>query len=514
MKRQIKLLVLLMAACTLALAGLQAYWNYQAYRAATRTFRRDANEALAEAAGQEIRLRQAALAQRYGTWLADTSQIILRGHTEPLYGSPLFSVADKHPFLKEKRRPYEIGFTDFKGVLAARPARLDAAARALFIRRFTAGPVLNDLREGLTYFYTKSLADKLMAAYAADTVHTRRLARLYARALRQREVTAPFQLVFSGLAARPAGPRAAFATGVVGVSFGKKVALTVRARFPDPNRAYLVRMKWVLLGSVGLIAIVVFCFAYTARALLSQERLAALKDDFVSNMTHELKTPVATIAVAAEAIEQYALGSEATAEYLGIIRQQAGRLGALVDKILQSAVAEQPGLALARQPLDLAALVAQLLRQAQPQLARAGSRLVYEAPGPPVPVVGDALHLANVLATLLDNALKYGRPAGPITLRCGEQNGRAVAEITNEGPAIPAPYQARVFEKFFRVPTGNRHDVPGSGLGLHYARTLAGRHGGTLALRSAAGRTTFTLSLPLAPRHDAPALALPTAAGR
>lgn len=512
MKRQIRLLVLLMAACTLALAGLQAYWNYQAYRTATRTFRRDANEALAAAAGQEIGLRQGALLRRYRAWLADTSAIVLRGHTEPVYGSPRFSVADKHPFPKEKRAPYEIGFTDFPGHLGPRPARLDAAAQAFFIQHFTAGAVAADVRAGMTYFYTKSLGDKLIAAYAADTVHRRRLAGLYARALRQREVAAPFRLRFDSLAAAP-GLRAAFATAPVRVEFAKKTAGRVRAEFADPNRAYLGRIKWVLLGSVGLIGVVVFCFAYTVRALLSQARLAALKDDFVNNMTHELKTPVATIGVAAEALERFALGPAATAEYLGIIRQQAARLGALADKILQSVVAEHAGLALARQPLCLGALLAPVLREAQPRLAQAGRHLAYAAPAAPVPIVGDAVHLTNVLATLLDNALKYGRLGSEIALWCGAENGQAVVRMANEGPAIPAQYQARVFEKFFRVPTGNRHDVPGSGLGLHYARALVARHGGTLALHSQAGRTTFTIRLPLAatPRHDAPA---PPAAAR
>ncbi|OGX82689.1 sensor histidine kinase [Hymenobacter coccineus] len=497
MTRQIKLLVLLMAACTLALAGLQAYWNYQAYRTATRTFRRDANEALAEAASQEMQLRREALLSRYRTWLADTSEIILRGYVEPVYNSPRFFVADKHPFPKEKRAPYEIGFTDFTGHLGPRPARLDAVARAFFIQRFTVGAVAADVRTGLTYFYTKSLGDKLIAAYAADTVHRRRLAVLYAQALRRREVAAPFRLRFDSLGAP--GPRAAFATAPVRVDFAKKMAGRVRAGFADPNRAYLGRIKWVLLGSVGLIGIVVCCFAYTTRALLSQERLAALKDDFVNNMTHELKTPVATIGVAAEALEQFALGPAATAEYLGIIRQQAARLGALADKILQSVVAEQAGLALARLPLDLGALLAPVLREAQPRLVQAGSRLAYAAPAGPVPLVGDAVHLTNVLATLLDNALKYGQPGSEIALWCGAENSQAVLRITNEGPGIPAQYQARVFEKFFRVPTGNRHDVPGSGLGLHYARALVQRHGGILALHSQAGCTTFTIRLPLAP---------------
>jgi signal transduction histidine kinase len=258
------------------------------------------------------------------------------------------------------------------------------------------------------------------------------------------------------------------------------------------------RMQGVLLGSVGLIGIVVFCFAYTVQSLLSQERLVALKDDFVSNMTHELKTPVATIGVAAEALEQFNLGPEASAEYLGIIRQQASRLGTLIDQILQSAVAEQAGPPLVRRPLDLGPLLAQALTQVQPRLAQAGSPLVYDAPASALPVSGDAVHLTNVLMTLFDNALKHGRPSGEIQLWAGERGGAAVMQLTNEGPAIPPQYLGRVFEKFFRVPTGNRHDVPGYGLGLHYAQAVVRQHGGTIAVRSQHERTTFTITVPLA----------------
>lgn len=493
MTRRIKLLVALMAGCTLALAGLQAYWNYQAYQQALRSFRRDTNEALADATRQEIRLRQNALLQRCRAWLADTNHFVIRARVDKAEGYTIFSLADKHPAPTEKRIPYDIGFQDFH----LKTKQLDAAGRAFFIERFTAGSVADNVREGLAYFYTRRLGERLHAAFQADTVHTRRLGQLYARALHQRDIPTPFRLTLAGQSAGE--EESVFATSLFNVSaFGKKNMLA-RAWFPNPQRVYLRRVQGVLLGSVGLIGIVVFCFAYTLRSLLSQERLAALKDDFVSNMTHELKTPVATIGVAAEALEQFALSPEASAEYLGIIRQQARRLGLLIDQILQSAVAEQARPPFARRPLDLGPLLAQVLPQVQPRLAQAGSRLAYDAPSAPLPVVGDAAHLTNVLMTLFDNALKHGRLGGEIGLWSGQRGSSAVVQLTNEGPAIPPQYLGRVFEKFFRVPTGNRHDVPGYGLGLHYAQAVVRYHGGTIAVRSQGQRTTFTIIIPLAP---------------
>ncbi len=482
-----------MAGCTLALAGLQGYWNYEAYQQALRSFRRDANEALADATRQEIRLRQAALLHRCRMWLADTNQFVIRARIDKTEGYTIFSLADKHPLPTEKRAPFDIGFQDFH----LKTKRLDAAGRAFFIRRFTAGTLADNVREGVAYYHTRHLGERLYAAFQADTVHTRRLSHLYARALRQRGISTAFRLV---PASQSAGRQElVFATSLANASaFGRK-GMVFRAWFPNPQRVYLQRMQGVLLGSVGLIGIVVFCFAYTVQSLLSQERLAALKDDFVSNMTHELKTPVATIGVAAEALGRFALSPEDRADYLGIIHQQANRLGALIDQILRSAVAGQAGPPLVRRPLDLGPLLAQALAQVQPRLTQAGSLLVYDAPPGPLPVVGDAVHLTNVLLTLVDNALKHGYPGGKIQLAGGERDGAAVVQLTNEGPAIPPQYLGRVFEKFFRVPTGNRHDVPGYGLGLHYAQAVVRHHGGTIAVRSHGQHTTFTITIPLAP---------------
>jgi two-component system phosphate regulon sensor histidine kinase PhoR len=495
MKRRIKLLVALMAGCTLALLSLQAYWNYQAYQQALRSFRRDTNEALADATRQEIQLRQEALLQRCRMWLADTNQFVIRAHVEKTQGYTVFSLADKHPSPKEKRAPYDISFRDFQ----LKTKQLDAAGRAFFIKRFTAGSVADNVRQGMAYFYTLQLGERLYSAFQADTVHTRRLGRLYALALQQRDIPTPFQLANARQAQPSGGKGLVFVTKPINASaFGRK-NMMLRAWFPDPHRVYLRRMQGVLLGSVGLIGIVVFCFAYTVQSLLSQERLAALKDDFVSNMTHELKTPLATIGVAAEALEQFALSPEDSAEYLGIIRQQAGRLDTLIDQILQSAVAEQAGPPLVRRPLDLEPLLAETLVQVQPRLTQAGSPLVYDAPSSQLPVVGDATHLTNVLMTLFDNALKHGRLGGEIQLWGGVRGSSAVVQLTNEGPIIPPQYLGRVFEKFFRVPTGNRHDVPGYGLGLHYAQTVVRHHGGTIAVRSQNERITFTITIPLAP---------------
>ena len=503
MKRSIHLVLGLMTACTAGLLGFQLYWNIQAYQSATRTFRQDTSAALETAVQQEVAQRRRQLVRQYQTWLADTSQIVIGCYVNPVYHTTTFTLADKHPFPGEQRQPFEVNFEDFPQQLTS----ITPAARTFFIRRFATGTVARQLQEGFIYYHTKHLGDRLIEASKQSQANPQRLRALYSAALRERDIVADFQL---SIDKRPpiAAPAATYATRAFKAEIMGKTEL-ITAWFPDPNLVFLERMKWVLGSSLLLLLIVLGCFGFTVRTLLRQRKLAELKDDFVNNMTHELKTPVATISLATEALQSFDLSPDATTDYLHIIRQQSGRLTGLIDQILRSVVLEQATLALARQPLDLAQLVAQVLRQNAPQLTQAGAQLTYHAPEAPIRMLGDETHLATALTTLLDNALKYSPEQPQIIVRCFAHAGTASLEITDNGLGIPAAYQTKVFDKFFRVPTGNVHAIKGYGLGLGYAKTIVERHGGQISLRSVEGRgTTITLILPLA-QHEpaAPALA-------
>ncbi len=282
----------------------------------------------------------------------------------------------------------------------------------------------------------------------------------------------------------------------------------MQAWFPPPNAVFLRHMRGVLLSSLLLTGIVLFCFAYAVRTMLHQKRLAELKGDFVNNMTHELKTPVATISVAAEAIQSFGLSPETAGDYLGIIRQQAGQLSGLIDQILKSVVFEQDRLELAVQKISLHRLLDQVLAQHRPQLEQAQARIRKTWAMEEIWVTGDEAHLANVIGNLLDNALKYRTETVVIDLHLSVRDQEAVLEIADNGIGIPAPYRTKVFDKFFRVPNGDVHNAKGYGLGLSYAQAIIQRHGGRITLRAREPRgTTFTLTLPLACHGVAPRFA-------
>ncbi len=498
MNKRIGLATGLLLLAALGVLAFQGYWTYQTYQQATRRLSQDSQAALVAATEQAVAGQQARLLTQYAQWLQDTTHVRLSCRLNQREGRTQFKLAGV-PFRKDDQT--ELSFEEFQPKLA----HLTPAARAYFIKRFAGSTVRDELARGYIFFHTQWLGRQLDAAVRHSATPAAELRGLLAAELRRRGLPAlPFRLRLR-TGADPDSRRAAparYPLTLAPVRFGlpgKRTGQGQVAQVWLPAAPGVVRgqLQTVLLASGALLALVLGCAAYAVGTMRRQKKLAALKADFTQNMTHELKTPVATIQLAADSLRHFALDAATSAEYAALIGEQAARLGGLIDRILQSVALEQAALPLARQPVAWETLAGQLVAQHQPHFAQAGRQLTWQNP-PPATVVGDAAHLTNTLATLLDNALKYGGPR--VSLR-GELLPTAVAlHLTDDGPGIAAEYQARVFEQFFRVPTGDLHAVKGYGLGLHYARQVAQAHGGTLTLRSQPGRgATFTLSLPLAP---------------
>jgi two-component system phosphate regulon sensor histidine kinase PhoR len=268
-----------------------------------------------------------------------------------------------------------------------------------------------------------------------------------------------------------------------------------------PPTAYVLRgMASSLAGSLALLLLTTGCLALMLHTILNQKKLAEVKNDFIHNMTHELKTPLATISAAVEALQDFGALRDPlrTDAYLTIARQEVNRLASLVDNVLRIAVEEHQGhmLALHPEPVRPAELVEAIA--ARHQQVAAKPMQVEIAIAPTDTLLLDPLHLTGVLNNLLDNAVKYsgervhiriaGRPAA---------GGGWQLTVADDGLGIAPSYQAAVFEQFFRVPTGNLHTVKGFGLGLYYARQVVVGHGGRLSLRSEPGRgSEFTIWLP------------------
>ncbi len=271
-------------------------------------------------------------------------------------------------------------------------------------------------------------------------------------------------------------------------------------------RAHLWLQIWpLLLSSLLFTLVVVYCFVQAIRTIAAQQRFASQIVGFVNNMTHEFKTPISTIALASEAIGRREVRDdpETVQRYNRMIGDENRRMRAQVEKILQMAQLERGDFALAFETLDLHEILTRALDAFALQIEQRRGRLRRDLAARRSRVRGDAVHLAGVIGNLVDNAVKYSAGPPDIDVRTRDEDGWLLVTVADRGVGIDDRYRERVFEKYFRCPTGERHDVKGFGLGLSYVKLLTEAHGGRVELHSRAGEgTQVTLRLPLAERLE------------
>jgi two-component system phosphate regulon sensor histidine kinase PhoR len=254
-----------------------------------------------------------------------------------------------------------------------------------------------------------------------------------------------------------------------------------------------------ILFSLFLTLITGGSFIVLYRSLRAQERLMEMKNDFINNISHELKTPVATVSVAIEALRNFngLENPRLTDEYLSIAQNELARLTLMTDKILKTTIFEKKGITLTQEVVDLELIVQQVLNSCKLLFERQGASVTFVKEGTHFVIQGNEAHLTNVVFNLLDNALKYSRinPVIIVTLRQLEGSVRLIVE--DNGIGIAPEFQKKIFEKFFRVPTGDVHNAKGYGLGLSYVASVMRSHGGSIQVKSqVANGSIFTLEFP------------------
>lgn len=216
-------------------------------------------------------------------------------------------------------------------------------------------------------------------------------------------------------------------------------------------------------------------------------------------MTHELKTPIATVSVAIEALQNFGVSQnpEQTKEYLEISKSELNRLTLLVDKVLKMATFEQHGLTLSPETVDWAELIQLVLNSMKLQFEKYGAKVDFDKKGHSFLLSADKIHLTNVVYNLLDNALKYTETCPQISLFLQETDAELRLSVKDNGIGIQSEFLSRIFDKFFRVPTGDTHDVKGYGLGLSYVSSVVKQHQGRIEVESEVGKgSIFTIIIP------------------
>lgn len=280
-------------------------------------------------------------------------------------------------------------------------------------------------------------------------------------------------------------------------SFNPFSSIFVQATFGSPLRDILGKMIWTLLSSALLLIFTTLCFLYMLRTILRQKKLSEVRNDFINNMTHELKTPIATVSAAVEAMQNFnALSDQQkTKQYLQISRQELNRLSDLVEKVLHIAVEEKEDIELFREPVDLNELVRHIVGNHR---LKANKKVDFHYTLLAEPMVNvDKTHLSNAINNLVDNAIKYSGDPAEVSVFISRRGDLLQVTVKDNGIGIPHNYQDSIFEKFFRVPTGNLHNVKGFGLGLSYVKKIVEKHGGSISVKSEPEKgSAFLLEIP------------------
>ncbi len=270
--------------------------------------------------------------------------------------------------------------------------------------------------------------------------------------------------------------------------------------FPNKNSAIISNLSVTLASSVGLLLVLVFIFSYTLYAILKQKKLTEMKTDFINNMTHEFKTPVATIMIASEALRDPEVTEDKARlkRLAGIIYDENVRLGSHIERVLSIARLEKGELKLENTEVDMNDLIVIVLDSMDLQLQKRNAIIHVNTDAENAVVFGDELHLSNVIYNLIDNANKYSTDTPEITITTRNTHKSVIVEIADKGIGMTKDQSKRIFDQFYRVPTGNLHDVKGFGLGLNYVQDIIKKLNGTVKVSSEKDRgTTFEISLPL-----------------
>ena len=268
-------------------------------------------------------------------------------------------------------------------------------------------------------------------------------------------------------------------------------------KFPTRSGYLAGEMKLSLIFSFLLFLAVLF-FLYSMVVILRQKRLSEMQKDFINNMTHEFKTPISTIKISADVfLEHKELQKNPRLyRYAGIIKEQNERLNDQVEKVLQLAKIERNGLKLKKEKIDLNHLIRDVMSGIGLKIRDRGAQLNLALNAMSPVIEADKLHLTNILHNLLDNAIKYCDKDPELSVSTYEVEDQLYLSIADNGIGIEKEHRKKIFNKFYRVPTGNVHNVKGFGLGLFYIKRICNAHGWTISMDSEPGKgTVFTIAI-------------------
>ena len=278
-----------------------------------------------------------------------------------------------------------------------------------------------------------------------------------------------------------------------------KNGLELNMFVPQKKEFIIAEMGTLFITSVILILIVLFMFWRTIQLLIREKRISEHTTDFLNNMTHEFKTPLTNIALAGKMMvkDSTIRQEDKIKHYSGIILEENEKLRLQVEQVLSMTALERGEIPIRKTELDFHELIKDSVKYISIQVENKQGTLNLDLKANNVVVMGDKTHLTNAICNLIDNSIKYSDEKPELSIQTRNVNNNLIVVVSDKGVGIDKEYHKKVFDKFFRVPKGDVHDVKGFGLGLAYIKKIIEMHGGTIELQSEKGKgTTFTISLP------------------
>ncbi len=269
--------------------------------------------------------------------------------------------------------------------------------------------------------------------------------------------------------------------------------------FPKRSGYLLRETGFTIIPTVILTAILIAIFVYTVMVIFRQKKLSIIKNDFINNMTHELKTPISTISLASQMLEDGSItNTPQTIEHISrVITQESKRLSYQVEKVLQMAVFNEGKLKFRFKEFDVNKMIETVAANFELRVKSKNGKLTTEKLAEKPIINGDEVHITNVIFNLLDNAMKYSNDSPEIKITTENKKDQLAISVQDKGIGIPKEHQTQIFERFYRVPTGNIHNVKGFGLGLSYVKKIVDSHNAKIKVESTVNKgTKFTILFP------------------
>jgi two-component system phosphate regulon sensor histidine kinase PhoR len=348
-----------------------------------------------------------------------------------------------------------------------------------------------------------------LRTFSVQTLDKDEVEQILTKSLRKYNINQPFEYSITNIFRNPIFISDGFSTDFYNNPDKKEFLLTPEKGiyvetlhlFINEDKNFILRnMAWIIASSIILTIIIISAFALTIRTMLNQKKLSEIKSDFINNMTHELKTPLATISLAIDALtnEKVIYDTSKIKYYSEMIKGENKRMNKQVEKILQAARIEKQDINLNIQTIDAHEVIQKVADNLLLQIQEKNGKLTLQLEAPRHIINADEVHFSNIIFNLLDNAIKYSKDNPVINVLTLISGNMLTISVKDNGIGMSRETQARVFEKFYRAHTGNLHNVKGFGLGLSYVKAMMEAHQGKIKVESTQGKgSTFTAYFPL-----------------